>query len=109
MAFCQHCGGEVHKDAVVCVHCGRTIQQLHHSSTLSSIQDEGGFLWGLLGFLVPVAGLVIYLIWKDERPNNARSAGIGALVNVGIGIAVFLIYIIFLIGLIIATGGGDIL
>lgn len=108
MAYCQHCRGEIHRDAEVCIHCGRTIQYRHHNSTLSSIKDEGGFLWGLLGFLVPVAGLVIYLIWKDERPNNAKAAGLGALVNVGIGVAIFIIYIIFFIGLIIATGGGDI-
>lgn len=107
MAFCQHCGGEVHSDAAICVHCGRTLQQVQQPSTLSSIQDEGGFLWGLLGFLVPVAGLVIYLIWKQERPNNARAAGIGALVNVGIGIAFFILYIIFIVGVIVI--GGDVL
>ena len=26
MKFCQHCGAEIHDEAVVCVHCGRSIE-----------------------------------------------------------------------------------
>lgn len=104
MAFCQHCGREVHQDAVVCLHCGRSLQSTYRNSTLSSIRDEGGFLWGLLGFLVPVAGLIIYLVWKEERPNNAKAAGIGALVNVGLSIGVLIIYIIAIIGFVVISG-----
>ena len=28
-------------------------------------QDNGGFLWGLLGCCIPVVGLVLFLVWKD--------------------------------------------
>ncbi len=57
--------------------------------------DEGGFLWGLLGFFVPVAGLILYLIWKDEKPRTAKAAGMGALVSLIAGIVFFIIYMIF--------------
>ena len=44
--------------------------------------DNGGFLWGLLGCCIPIAGLILFLIWKDTKPRTAKAAGIGALVSV---------------------------
>lgn len=38
---------------------------------------SGGF--GVLCFLVPVIGLVLYLVWKDQYPRRAKSCGKGAL------------------------------
>lgn len=37
---------------------------------------------GLLGCCIPIVGLILFLVWKDSRPNTAKSAGIGALVAV---------------------------
>ena len=34
-----------------------------------------------LGFFVPVVGLVLYLVWKDQTPLKAKSAGKGALIG----------------------------
>jgi len=95
MAYCPHCGANVHDEAVLCVHCGRTIKDMKQPVG-SGVRDEGGFLWGLLGFMIPVAGLIIYLLWKEDHPLNAKAAGVGALVNVGIGLSFFVIYILFI-------------
>lgn len=56
--------------------------------------DNGVFLWGLLGCCIPIAGLILFLVWKDNKPNTAKSAGIGALIGV---ILIFGIY--FLAGI----------
>lgn len=45
-------------------------------------EDRGGCLWGGLGFLIPLAGLILYLVWRTERPNTAKACGVGALVGV---------------------------
>lgn len=45
-------------------------------------KDKGGFLWGLLGFISPIVGLVLFLVWKDEKPKTAKSLGKGALISV---------------------------
>ncbi len=58
--------------------------------------DEGGFLWGLLGFLVPVAGLILYLVWKDEKPKTAKAVGKGAIANVVVSFAVPVVLWLFL-------------
>ncbi|MEC9485437.1 MAG: hypothetical protein UMR38_06140 [Candidatus Izemoplasma sp.] len=94
MTYCYYCGEEVTPTQDVCLHCGKE-RHRQSQNTLSSVKDEGGFLWGLLGFLVPVAGLIVYLIWKDDKPLNARSAGIGALVYVGLSLTFVFIYIMF--------------
>lgn len=43
--------------------------------------DKGGCLWGGLGFLIPIVGLILYLVWRRERPKTAKACGIGALVG----------------------------
>ena len=93
MAYCTNCGATIHNEAVVCVHCNTPITHPRQGFG-SSVQDDGGFLWGLLGFFVPIAGLIIYLIWKDDHPNNARSAGMGALIYLGFMVAIFVLYIL---------------
>lgn len=96
MAYCRNCGKEMPDNAKVCPSCGQVSQSA--PTYQGSVSDDGGFLWGLLGFCVPIAGLVIYLIWKDERPNNANAAGTGALVSVVLGV-VFYIFAFVLAGI----------
>ncbi|MCI8367391.1 MAG: hypothetical protein HFJ66_07310 [Eggerthellaceae bacterium] len=35
-----------------------------------------------MGFLIPLVGLILFLVWKDTKPKTAKAAGIGALVGV---------------------------
>jgi thiol:disulfide interchange protein len=58
--------------------------------------DNGGFLWGLLGCCIPVVGLILFLVWKDQKPNTAKAAGIGALVSVIISVVFYIIYFVIL-------------
>lgn len=44
--------------------------------------DTGSFGWAVLGFFIPVVGLVLWLVWKSDHPRNASAAGKGALVSV---------------------------
>ena len=43
--------------------------------------DNGSFGWAVLGFCFPIVGLVLYLVWKSNKPISAKKAGIGALVG----------------------------
>lgn len=83
MAFCKNCGAQIDDNAVVCPACG--VQQQPVST------DTGGFGWGLLGFCVPLAGLILYLVWKDEKPLTSKAAGTGALISVIFGIISWLL------------------
>lgn len=64
-------------------------------------QDNGSFGWAVLGFFIPIAGLILYLVWRTEKPLSARRAGIGALVSVIVG-AVFTVLLIVVEAVVLA-------
>lgn len=70
----------------------------------NNVNDNGGFLWGLLGCCIPIVGLVLFLVWKDQKPKTAKAAGIGALVSVILAILYYVIVIVILGAAGIAAG-----
>lgn len=86
--YCNNCGKEIDDKAVVCPNCGVATQNMQNNT--SSV-DNGGFGWGLLGCCIPIVGLILFLIWKDEKPKTAKAVGIGALVSVGIAVLYYII------------------
>ena len=80
MAFCKNCGRQIDDRAAICPVCG-----VAQNNTPAPV-DNGGFGWNLLGCCIPLVGLILYLVWKDTKPNTAKAAGIGALVGVGINV-----------------------
>lgn len=97
MKYCTNCGSELKDDQDVCLNCGKAVQKPNQMSAGTPVNDTGGFGWGLLGFCVPVVGLILFLVWNHERPRTAKAAGIGALVSVIISAVIYIIYIIFFI------------
>ncbi len=85
--YCRNCGQEVNDEAVVCPHCGCETGK-------KKLTDESSFGWAFLGFLFPVIGLILYLVWKSDYPLKAASVGKGALVGVLLQVvAVILCYV----------------
>ena len=76
MAFCKNCGAQIDDRAVICPNCG--VPQ----DNKPPVVDNGSFGWGLLGCCIPLVGLILFLIWKDQKPKTSKAAGIGALVGV---------------------------
>ena len=46
------------------------------------VQDAPSGGMTALGFFFPIVGLILYLVWKDQTPLKAHSAGKGALIDV---------------------------
>ena len=69
----------------------------------NQVVDNGGFLWGLLGCCIPLVGLILFLVWKDQKPKTSKAAGIGALVAV---IAYVVFYVLmFVLGIGLTAAG----
>ncbi len=62
-----------------------------------------GFL--LIGFFLPIAGLILYFVYKESDPGRARSAGIGALVTTIISLASVLLAVVIMVVMLIIAGG----
>lgn len=92
--YCQYCGAEIGEGAVICTKCGCAT---NHKS-LATANDSGSVGWWLLGFFVPLIGLILFLVWKDTRPISAKRAGMGALVStiVSVVLSVLSFFLIFL-------------
>ena len=43
--------------------------------------DSGSIGWGILGFLFPFIGWILFFVWKNSKPNSARIAGIGGVIG----------------------------
>ncbi len=99
MAYCKNCGAQIDDKAAVCVHCGVAVNN-------SGVQeaDNGGFGWGLLGFCVPIVGLILFLVWKDTKPKTAKAAGKGALISVIFWIVVYVLLFALGLGAAISVG-----
>lgn len=91
MKYCQKCGKQILDEAVICPGCGCQIE----NAATTDPADASNFGMAVLGFLLPVVGLILYLVWKDKSPLKAKSAGKGALVSVILSFAVSLIVSIF--------------
>lgn len=91
--FCKKCGQEIDDASVVCPECGAAQEEK------PAVVDNGGFLWGLLGCCVPIVGLVLYLVWKDQKPKTARAAGKGALVCVICTVIYYVLMLVLGIGM----------
>jgi hypothetical protein len=92
MPYCSNCGTEVSQFAANCPNCGAP--QRNQAPVKNHVVDNGGFGWGLLGFCVPIAGLILFLVWNSERPRTAKAAGMGALISVIAGVVFYIIYFI---------------
>lgn len=87
---------------------GRNVQNggLGASSTQVQSAKEGGTVgWGILGFFLPIVGFILWLVWKDEQPARSRSAGIGCLVSVCLGVVGVILYVV-LVFVILGIGVG---
>ena len=48
--------------------------------------DSGSIGWAILGFIIPIVGIILFFVWKDTKPQSGKMALIGALVSIVLGI-----------------------
>ncbi len=97
MKYCSNCGTQLNENQEVCLQCGKVVGGGNKQVVGN---DTGGFAFGLLGFCVPIIGLILFLIWKDEKPLSAKAAGKGALISVITYFLLIIIYVIIAIAII---------
>ena len=98
MKFCQKCGKELVDEAVICTNCGCSVAS---TEVKTANEDAPNMGLAVLGFFIPLAGLILYIVNKDTTPLKAKSAGKGALIGFCVNLALTLLYAI-LMGVVIA-------
>lgn len=66
--FCKNCGQEIDDNADVCTHCGVSTDtnKLYKTSL-----DNPSHLAGVASCCFPIVGIILYFMWKDEKPRSA--------------------------------------
>ena len=88
--FCSHCGKEIMDEAVVCPHCGCAVA-LDRKEL--DIPDTG---LNIISLLMPIVGLILYIVYHEKSPDKAASIGKFAWIGVGIGIGSYLLLLLML-------------
>jgi len=77
--YCQKCGSQIDIDAVVCPHCGCSVEkQSNESSVLSYCAMIFGILGGWLGLILGIVGLISN---KDAANRKRCKIGIGCFIG----------------------------
>lgn len=83
MAYCKECGTQMSSTKKFCPNCGAENEDVVTFNQYYPI-DNGGFAWGILGFFLPVLGLILYFVWKKSRPNTSIALLAGSLISIGL-------------------------
>ena len=92
MKFCSKCGKELLDDAVICPGCGCSVGKL-------SEPDAPSFAYALLGFFIPIAGIILFFVSRDTTPLKAKSSLKGALTSIILSTVLSVLYIVLIFGL----------
>lgn len=90
MKFCSHCGKEIMDAAVVCPHCGCAVEPANNEPDVSSAGLN------VLSLLIPLVGLILYLVYHDKEPNKAKTIGKFALIGVGICVGLYILNVVLI-------------
>src|SRR5690554_1368456 len=91
MNYCRNCGIKLNPGQDVCLNCGIIV------NPDKDIDGKNKLLYGILGFFLPVVGLILFILWKEERPKSAKAAGTGALIATASAIIFAILMFIFVI------------
>lgn len=85
--FCKNCGEQISEHAEICVHCGVRAKG-------PTVDDKPNWAVNLLTLCcIPLVGLILYFVWKNEKPKAAKSALTFFFINIG---ATLLLYALFI-------------
>ncbi|MBO5021349.1 MAG: zinc-ribbon domain-containing protein [Clostridia bacterium] len=96
--YCKNCGKSIDDSATYCTNCGTRFDNKNDETN-----DHSNFGFAILGFFIPIVGLILFLIYEGKRPKRAKSAGKGALIGfitkIILVIILVILYVVFSISL----------
>jgi len=92
--YCKNCGKIIDDSATYCINCGTKFD-----NNINETDDRSSFGFAILGFFIPIVGLILFLIYEGKKPKRAKSAGKGALVGfitkIVLSIILVILYVVF--------------
>lgn len=76
--YCKNCGRTVDDTSSYCNNCGARIDNKPNADVS---EDNSNLGFTILGFFIPIVGLILFLIYEEKKPKRAKSAVKGALIG----------------------------
>jgi|LSQX01.1.fsa_nt_gb uncharacterized membrane protein YvbJ len=111
MRYCTKCGAQMQDTDFACAQCGFSVNQNqgnpnqnynpnynqgnnqdYNPNYNQGYNDAPSTGYAVLGFFIPLVGLILYFVEKDKTPLKAKSALKGALWGIGVGVVVSILY-----------------
>ncbi len=93
--YCTRCGNQCDPRAIICVRCGTPFTDMQSKIPNENDKPSGGLKF--LCFLIPILGLILYLVNINEKPVSAKAYGKMALIGFIVGIVLYAALMIFLL------------
>lgn len=94
--YCKNCGRSVDDTSSYCNNCGARID---NKPNADASEDSLSLEFAILGFFIPIVGLILFLIYEEKKPKRAKSAGKGALIGfiteIVLAITLVILYVVF--------------
>lgn len=94
--YCKNCGRPVDDTSSYCNNCGARIDNKPNADVS---EDNSNFGFAILGFFIPIVGLILFLIYEEKKPKRAKSAIKGALIGfiteIVLAIILVILYVVF--------------
>lgn len=90
--YCKNCGNIMDDDSLYCNKCGTRLDNVQKQN---ASEDSSSFGFAVLGFFIPIVGLILFLIYEGKKPKRAKSAGKGALIGFITRVILVIILVIF--------------
>lgn len=92
--YCRSCGKNIDDSATYCINCGTKFD-----NNINETDERSSFGFAILGFFIPIVGLILFLIYEGKKPKRAKSAGKGALIGfitkIVLSIILVILYVVF--------------
>lgn len=94
--YCKNCGRTVDDTSSYCNNCGARID---NKPNADASEDSLSLGFAILGFFIPIVGLILFLIYEEKKPKRAKSAIKGALIGfitkIVLAIILVILYVVF--------------
>lgn len=83
--YCIRCGIKLENGTEVCPRCGELMDTRNYM--VKKEEEEKVKAWPcIFSAIIPIVGLILFIIWQNERPQQAKKCGICALIFYALGL-----------------------
>ena len=103
---CNYCDYNVSEECKCCPNCGENPKTTKKNPIKGQVKNKEEkeknyntkftkealcISWSIIGFFIPIIGIILFCIWIKSKPKEAKAAGIGVLIRMSLYILYYII------------------